>query len=93
MSPARNGIASFAFGKRGEWAVQLKKGAHLIVEGSLRSREYPAKVEVQVGKKIQEVEVKRRVWEARQFHSKTRRPARPTDESGAPEPDTDEAAP
>ena len=32
-----------AFGKLGEFASSLKKGAHLQVEGELRSREYDSK--------------------------------------------------
>ena len=48
------------FGKKlGEFAATLKKGAHLQVEGELRSREYqPAKV----GKKQPE---KKTIWEIR----------------------------
>ena len=47
------------FGKLGEFAATLKKGAHIQVEGELRSRKYqPAKI----GKKQPE---ERTVWEIR----------------------------
>jgi len=47
------------FGKLGEFAATLKKGAHVQVEGELRSRKYqPAKV----GKKQPE---ERTIWEIR----------------------------
>jgi len=47
------------FGKLGEFAGTLAKGAHLQVEGELRSREYEAK---KVGKKPAQ---KKTVWEIR----------------------------
>jgi single-strand DNA-binding protein len=43
-------------GKLGEFASSLKKGAHLLVEGELRGREYADK---------KNADVKRRVWEVR----------------------------
>ncbi len=46
------------WGKLGEFAKTLLKGAHVQIEGELRSREYVEKV----GEKV---EVKRRVWEIR----------------------------
>ena len=47
------------FGKLGEFATTLKKGAHVQIEGELRSRKYqPAKV----GKKQPE---KKTIWEIR----------------------------
>ena len=47
------------FGKLSEFAGTLKKGAHLQVEGELRSREYETK---KVGKKKAE---KKTIWEVR----------------------------
>jgi single-strand DNA-binding protein len=47
------------FGKLGEFAATLKKGAHIQVEGELRSREYVPK---KVGKKQPE---KKTIWEIR----------------------------
>lgn len=47
------------FGKLGEFASTLKKGAHIQVEGELRSREYEPK---KVGKKQPE---KKTIWEIR----------------------------
>ena len=47
------------FGKFGEFAATLKKGAHIQVEGELRSREYEPK---KVGKKQPE---KKTIWEIR----------------------------
>lgn len=47
------------FGKLGEFAGTLTKGAHLQVEGELRSREYEAK---KVGKKAAQ---KKTIWEIR----------------------------
>ncbi len=47
------------FGKLGEFAATLKKGAHIQVEGELRSREYVPK---KVGKKQPE---KKTTWEIR----------------------------
>ncbi|WP_263378471.1 single-stranded DNA-binding protein [Granulicella paludicola] len=48
-----------AFGKLGEFAGTLKKGAHIRIEGELRSRKYlPAKV----GKKQPD---ERTIWEIR----------------------------
>jgi single-strand DNA-binding protein len=47
------------FGKLGEFAGTLKKGAHLQVEGELRSREYETK---KVGKKPAQ---KKTIWEIR----------------------------
>ena len=44
------------WGKLGEFARTLKKGAHLLVEGELRSREYADK---------KNKGVQRRVWEVR----------------------------
>jgi len=49
------------WGKLGEFAKTLLKGAHVQIEGELRSREYVEKV----GEKKNKVEVKRRVWEIR----------------------------
>ncbi|MDQ2948225.1 MAG: single-stranded DNA-binding protein [Acidobacteriota bacterium] len=49
------------WGKLGELAKTLLKGAHVQIEGELRSREYVEKV----GEKKNKVEVKRRVWEIR----------------------------
>ena len=46
----------FVWGKLGEFASSLKKGAHLLVEGELRSREYTNK---------KNSDTKRRVWEVR----------------------------
>jgi single-strand DNA-binding protein len=43
------------FGKLSEFAGTLKKGAHIQVEGELRSREYDSK----------KTETKQRVWEIR----------------------------
>ena len=43
------------FGKLGEFAATLKKGAHIQVEGELRSREYESK----------KTDTKQRVWEIR----------------------------
>jgi single-strand DNA-binding protein len=53
MAPLR------VFGKLGEFAGTLKKGAHLQVEGELRSREYETK---KVGKKPAQ---KKTIWEIR----------------------------
>jgi single-strand DNA-binding protein len=47
------------FGKLSEFAGTLKKGAHLQVEGELRSREYETK---KVGKKPAQ---KKTIWEIR----------------------------
>lgn len=47
------------FGKLGDFAGTLQKGAHLQVEGELRSREYEAK---KVGKKAAQ---KKTIWEIR----------------------------
>jgi single-strand DNA-binding protein len=47
------------FGKLAEFAGTLQKGAHLQVEGELRSREYEAK---KVGKKAAQ---KKAIWEIR----------------------------
>ena len=47
------------FGKLSEFASTLKKGAHIQVEGELRSRDYEPK---KVGKKQQE---KKTIWEIR----------------------------
>jgi len=47
------------FGKLSEFAGTLKKGAHLQVEGELRSREYETK---KVGKKPSQ---KKTIWEIR----------------------------
>jgi single-strand DNA-binding protein len=47
------------FGKLGEFASTLKKGAHIQAEGELRSREYEPK---KVGKKQPE---KKTIWEIR----------------------------
>ena len=47
------------FGKLGEFAATLKKGAHIQVEGELRSREYETK---KVGKKPA---LKKTIWEIR----------------------------
>src|SRR6195952_2287903 len=47
------------FGKLGEFAGTLKKGAHLQVEGELRSREYETQ---KVGKKAAQ---KKTIWEIR----------------------------
>jgi single-strand DNA-binding protein len=47
------------FGKLGEFAATLKKGAHIRIEGELRSREYEPK---KVGKKQPE---KKTIWEIR----------------------------
>jgi single-strand DNA-binding protein len=47
------------FGKLGEFASTLKKGAHIQVEGELRSREYEPK---KVGKKQPD---KKTIWEIR----------------------------
>jgi single-strand DNA-binding protein len=47
------------FGKLSEFAGTLKKGAHLQVEGELRSREYETK---KVGKKPA---LKKTIWEIR----------------------------
>ena len=43
------------FGKLGEFAATLKKGAHIQVEGELRSREYTSK----------KTDSKQRTWEIR----------------------------
>ncbi len=43
------------FGKLGEFAATLKKGAHIQVEGELRSREYDSK----------KTDSKQRIWEVR----------------------------
>ena len=43
------------FGKLAEFAATLKKGAHIQVEGELRSREYDSK----------KTDTKQRVWEIR----------------------------
>jgi len=43
------------FGKLSEFAATLTKGAHVQVEGELRSREYPSKKD----------ETKQRIWEIR----------------------------
>jgi single-strand DNA-binding protein len=48
-----------AFGKLGEFASTLRKGAHIQVEGELRSREYETK---KVGKKPVQ---KKTIWEVR----------------------------
>jgi single-strand DNA-binding protein len=48
-----------AFGKLGEFASTLRKGAHVQVEGELRSREYETK---KVGKKPVQ---KKTIWEVR----------------------------
>jgi single-strand DNA-binding protein len=47
------------FGKLGEFAATLKKGAHVQIEGELRSHEYEPK---KVGKKQPE---KKTIWEIR----------------------------
>ena len=47
------------FGKLGDFASTLRKGAHIQVEGELRSREYETK---KVGKKQPE---KKTIWEIR----------------------------
>ena len=47
------------FGKLGEFASTLRKGAHIQVEGELRSREYETK---KVGKKPVQ---KKTIWEVR----------------------------
>jgi single-strand DNA-binding protein len=47
------------FGKLGEFASMLRKGAHIQVEGELRSREYETK---KVGKKPAQ---KKTIWEVR----------------------------
>jgi single-strand DNA-binding protein len=47
------------FGKLGEFASTLRKGAHIQVEGELRSREYETK---KVGKKPAQ---KKTIWEVR----------------------------
>jgi single-strand DNA-binding protein len=44
------------WGKLGEFAATLKKGAHLLVEGELRSRTY---------NDMKNSDVQRRVWEVR----------------------------
>ena len=43
------------FGKLSEFAGTLKKGAHILVEGELRSREYDSK----------KTDSKQRIWEVR----------------------------
>ncbi|SRR5712691_2878384 len=59
---ARIGIA--AWGKLGEWAVCLTKGAHVQIAGELRSRDYVERVSA--GEKSKKtIDVKRRVWEIR----------------------------
>jgi single-strand DNA-binding protein len=53
-----------AWGKLGEWAVCLTKGAHVQIAGELRSREYVERVAI--GEKSKKtVDVKRRIWEIR----------------------------
>jgi single-strand DNA-binding protein len=53
-----------AWGKLGEWAVGLTKGAHVQIAGELRSRDYVERVSA--GEKSKKtVDVKRRVWEIR----------------------------
>jgi single-strand DNA-binding protein len=47
------------FGKLGEFASTLRKGAHIQIEGELRSREYETK---KVGKKPAQ---KKTIWEVR----------------------------
>jgi single-strand DNA-binding protein len=58
-----------AWGKLGEWAVCLEKGAHVQIAGELRSREYVERVSAgEKSKKtssVQTMDVKRRVWEIR----------------------------
>ena len=48
---------ALAWGKLGEWAQQLKKGAHLEVEGELRSREYPDKKYSEIKHRVYEIRV------------------------------------
>jgi single-strand DNA-binding protein len=43
------------FGKLSEFAGMLKKGAHILIEGELRSREYDSK----------KTDSKQRIWEVR----------------------------
>ena len=50
-----------AFGKLADFAGTLSKGAHVAVEGELRSHEYPR--ELAVG--TQKATLTRRVWEVR----------------------------
>lgn len=45
------------WGKLGEWAQQLKKGAHVQIKGEPRSREYPDKKYPEVKHKIWEIRV------------------------------------
>jgi single-strand DNA-binding protein len=49
------------FGKLADFAGSLKKGAHVAIEGELRSHEYERDVPVGVGKTT----VTQRVWEIR----------------------------
>ena len=75
------------FGKLSEFAKTLTKGAHIQVEGELRSREYDSK----------KTDSKRRVWEIRvasilKLDRAEKRPGRPAGRSAARESPQEETA-
>ncbi|MGD0777706.1 MAG: single-stranded DNA-binding protein [Candidatus Solibacter sp.] len=60
-NPAPSGIDAWAFGKLADFAGTLSKGAHVAVEGELRSHEYQRELAVGTPKTT----LTQRVWEVR----------------------------
>jgi single-strand DNA-binding protein len=72
---------TYAWSKLGEFALTLTKGAHLQVEGELRSREY------------EKDGVKRRIWECKAYRIAKLDRIERADDTGRSEDATDDGPP
>jgi single-strand DNA-binding protein len=71
---------AIAYGSLADFAATLKKGAHIQIQGELRSREYEKPLE---GKK--KATIKQRIWEIQVNSIQKPDRAQRSDESAAPE--------